>query len=625
MTEAAAAAPWAGALLLDADLRILRVDPGVAARVHCTDADLLGQPLDELFSPRDRKGQRQFYEALARAQGADLDLLINLQIAGRELLVRLRLVAHEPGWLAHVEPVEDESNLVYQLYAARERWTHVGKRLTEGVAILDQQGKIVDSNAAFYELMAFRSAHGVILSEEALRGRELRTLLSGHGEGLEPLAIHLGGRGVATERFAASLAWGDRWLDVAATPLHHPIGGFVGVSVTARDVTERRQAEILLRQKEAAEAANVAKSRFLANMSHELRTPLNAIIGYSEMLLDDAETLGDTDLVADLRRIGVSGMHLLELINNILDLSKIEAGRMELWPERFSARALVQSVVVALEPVARKREDTLELRIPREVGFMFADMLKLRQVLFNLIGNAIKFTERGKVSVGVRREAVDEHDWIEISVTDSGIGIDPAVMPRLFAEFSQADASSTRRYGGAGLGLSISRQFVRMMGGDISATSEPGVGSTFTVRMPAEISAPSPIAATPTPASVPAADGPVLVVDDDPMVLDLVVRGLAREGIPVVTCSGAAEALTLARAVRPRAMLLDIVLPGVDGWTVLVEMRQDPALREIPVLVTSVLDEQARALGLGASAYLSKPIDRDRLLAALARVRPGSE
>jgi PAS domain S-box-containing protein len=617
------AAPWAGGLDLDPDLRILAVDPGVAASLECSDADLLGQPLDELFSPRDRKGQRQFYEALSRPPDADLDLLITLQIAGRDRLVRLRLAARPVGWAAHLEPLTGEHNLVFQLYAARERWTHVGKRLAEGVAILDPAGKIVDSNAAFFELMQFRSTHGVILSEEALRGRELRGLLTGHDHGLAPLADHLASPAVQSERFAANLTYGDRWLDVAATPLHHAIGGYAGVAVTVRDITERRQSEILLRQKEAAEAANVAKSRFLANMSHELRTPLNAIIGYSEMLLDDAETLGDADLVADLRKIGVSGVHLLELINNILDLSKIEAGRMELWPERFSARALIQSVTTTLEPIARKRGNTLELRIPRELGFMFADMLKLRQVLFNLIGNALKFTEDGSVRVSVRREPVDGADWIFIAVADTGIGIDPAAIPRLFAEFSQADASSTRRYGGAGLGLSIARQFIRMMDGDIDVESVPGVGSTFTVRMPAEISAKPPLPAPPDPvAGNPANTGPVLVIDDDPVVLDLVVRNLAREGIPVVTCTGGNEGLALARTLRPRAILLDIVLPDLGGWAVLSELRREVALRAVPVIVTSVLDEQARALGLGASAYLHKPVDRDRLLAALARVCP---
>jgi signal transduction histidine kinase/ActR/RegA family two-component response regulator len=615
------AAPWAGGLELDPDLRILAVDPGVAASLECSDDDLLGQSLDELFSPRDRKGQRQFYEGLSRYPDADIDLLITLLIAGRDRLVRVRLTARSVGWAAHLEPLTGEHNLVFQLFAARERWTHVGKRLAEGVAILDPAGKIVDSNAAFFELMQFRSTHGVILSEEALRGRGLHTLLNDHGDGLAPLAAHLAGPAVQTERFAANLTYGDRWLDVAATPLHAAIGGYAGVAVTVRDITERRQSEILLRQKEAAEAASLAKSRFLATMSHELRTPLNAIIGYSEMLLDDAEILGNADLVDDLRKIGISGVHLLELINNILDLSKIEAGRVELWPERFSARALVQSVITTLEPIAHKRGNTLELRVPREVGFMFADMLKLRQVLFNLIGNALKFTENGTVRVSVRRETQAGRDWIFIAVSDTGIGIDPAVLPRLFAEFAQADASSTRRYGGAGLGLSIARQFIRMMEGDIDVESAPGVGSTFTVRMPAEISANPPLPAP--PAQVVGAEantGPVLVIDDDPMVLDLVVRNLAREGIPVVTCTSGNEGLVLARTLRPRAILLDIVLPDLDGWAVLIELRREVALRSVPVLVTSVLDEQARALGLGASAYLHKPIDRDRLLAALARV-----
>ena len=609
--------PWACRLELDAELLIERVDEPLCRRFGCDPALLIGQRLDDLFSRRDRRAQRQFYEALSRAEESGLDLLITLQIGSKALLTRLQMAPCGAGWRAEIEPLLGEGNLIYQLYSSQERWSHIVKRSAEGVVILDLEGKIVDSNASFYELMQFRSAHGVILSEEALRGRPLRPLLAAQGSGLAPLAEHLGGPTAERERFAAALAWGDRWLDVTATPLHLPVRGCVGVWVGIHDVTERRQAEILLRQKEAAEAANVAKSRFLANMSHELRTPLNAIIGYSEMLLDDADARGDAEMVDDLRKIGVSGVHLLELINNILDLTKIEAGRMELWPERFSARALIQSVVGTLETLAERRGDRLEIRIPREIGFMYTDMLKLRQVLFNLLGNAIKFTENGVIRVSGRRETVEDRDWIEISVADSGIGIDAAALPRLFKDFTQADPSTTRRYGGAGLGLSIAREFSRLMGGEVSATSVPGEGSTFTVWLPAELE----LSQLARP-SAPAPElGPVLVLDEDPATGEQIQRALQGDGTAVISCSRLAQGLSLARTLRPQAIVLGIQLPALEGWALLAQLRGEVGLRSIPVIVASLLDEQARALGLGASTYLSKPIDARQLQTTLDSLR----
>ena len=624
MTDAAGASPasgpatWALGLELDAALEIVAADPRLCERLGCEPGTLVGRSLDELFSPRDRKGQRLFYERLSRAEAAGIDLLMTLQVDGRELLTRVQLVPRGTGWSGQIEALTADGNLVFELFSAQERWAHVVKRSAEGVAVLDPDGRIVDSNASFFELMRFRSAHGVILSEEALRGRPLRPLLVAHGSGLEPLASHLGGAAARRDRFAATLAWGDRWLDVTATPLLLPVRGFVGLCVTIRDVTERRQAEILLRQKEAAEAASIAKSRFLANMSHELRTPLNAIIGYSDMLLEDAELRGDGEQMADLRKIGLAGVHLLELISSILDLTKIEAGRMELWPERFSVRALVQGVTAALETLAEKRGDRIELRIPREVGFMYTDMLKLRQVLFNLIGNAIKFTEQGTIRVGVRRWTADERELVEITVTDSGIGIAADALPRLFAEFTQADPSTTRRYGGAGLGLSIAREFCRLMGGEITATSVPGEGSTFTVCVPAELPASTP--RSPAAAAMDA-ERPLLVIDDDAATHEQVQRALQDSGLTVICCQSAAQGLTIALGVRPQAIVLGVAVAGAASWETLAQIRGEVALRSVPIVVASLLDEQARALDLGASAYLGKPIDGGQLVAVLAGLR----
>jgi signal transduction histidine kinase len=239
--------------------------------------------------------------------------------------------------------------------------------------------------------------------------------------------------------------------------------------------------------REAAEAANRAKSTFLANMSHELRTPLNAIIGYSEMLAEDFEDEGLEEFIPDLQRIRTAGRHLLVLINDVLDLSKIEAGRMELYLETFEVSNLIEDAVSTVQPLVERNANTLEVHRANELGTMHADLTKVRQGLLNLLSNAAKFTEGGTITLDVGRETVDEADWLTFGVSDTGIGMTPEQMEKLFQAFAQADASTTRKYGGTGLGLAITNRFCQMMGGDITVASEPGVGSTFTIRLPAKV------------------------------------------------------------------------------------------------------------------------------------------
>ncbi len=399
------------------------------------------------------------------------------------------------------------------------------------------------------------------------------------------------------------------------TAVRDEAGTLLGYTKVARDITESKRSEAELRSaKVAAEVANRAKSTFLANMSHELRTPLNAIIGYTEMLREDAEDRELDDLLPDLNRVHSAGKHLLGLINDVLDLSKIEAGRMELYLESFDLGAMIKDVVFTVEPLAEKEGDQIRLDLIDDLGVMHADLTKVRQCLLNLLSNAIKFTERGLIQVRARREAGDGGvDRVAIEVSDDGIGMTPEEQARLFRPFVQADASTTRKYGGTGLGLTITRRFCQMMGGDIAVRSEAGVGSTFTIRLPADGEGrPGDQHATPRPSSgfvTPDATS-ILVVDDDPNVGELLVRVLSREGFRVDFARGGEAALAQARRARPDAITLDVAMPGMDGWSFLAALRADPDLEMVPVILVSFRDDRTLGYALGASGYLPRPIDR---------------
>ncbi len=404
-----------------------------------------------------------------------------------------------------------------------------------------------------------------------------------------------------------------------------------GAVITFKDITLRLRAlHELESAKRAAETANESKSQFLANMSHELRTPLNAVIMYSELLAEEAEDANVPDFVPDLKRIRSAGKHLLDLVNSVLDLSKIEAGKMELYRESFDVKAMVDEVVSTIEPLIDKNHNRIEVKISPDANKMDGDVTKLRQVLYNLLSNACKFTDNGLINLNVERN--NATNFMIFSVTDSGIGMTEEQVSRLFQPFMQADASTTRKYGGTGLGLAIIRRFTDLMGGEVTVDSERGRGTTFTIKVPLlSAQTPSEIAQTSeqdesimkaisssTSATVTVL-GTVLVIDDDPAIRDILSRVLVNEGIRCITAADGGEGLQMAREYTPDLIILDVNMPKVDGWSVLLTLKADQQLADIPVIMQSVSEDRELGFVLGASEYLVKPIDRVKLVSLLRR------
>jgi CheY-like chemotaxis protein/two-component sensor histidine kinase len=349
-------------------------------------------------------------------------------------------------------------------------------------------------------------------------------------------------------------------------------------------------------------------------MSHELRTPLNAIIGLTEMMVGNAARFGTEKAAEPLRRVHRAGTHLLGLINQVLDLSKIEAGKLELNPTVVDLALLIDEVVGTARQLAEQNKNRLVVEAHDNLGSLMVDPMRLQQILLNLLSNACKFTKAGQVTLRVRK-IIDGQSRIEFAVADTGIGMTAEQQAKLFEEFSQAESSTAQRYGGTGLGLAITRKLARMMGGDVTVNSEAGNGSVFTVRLPGgDATGPS--------EENPAQGGDcVLVVDDDATARELIAEHLKAEGLLVVTAASGLEGLKLAKHLRPIAITLDVMMPDLDGWSVLAALRQDSELADIPVIMVTILDEQRRAASLGAAGYLTKPIDRERLRRMMGRFR----
>jgi signal transduction histidine kinase/CheY-like chemotaxis protein/HAMP domain-containing protein len=494
--------------------------------------------------------------------------------------------------------------------------------ISDGFVLFGPDDRILLANSKYCEIFSDHERSALIGQrfEDILQRRLASGQVDLEGEHPEEwiarnLRIHRDPAGYVRE-----WRYGDRWVRVSKR--RTPDGGTVAVYT---DITELklRQAE-LERAKSNAETANEAKSRFLASMSHELRTPLNAIIGYSEMLIEEAADQQSEQFVPELEKIMGAGRHLLALINDILDLSKIEANKMELFLETFDVAELLRDVQATVTPLMSKNRNSFVADLDGELGSMHSDQTKLRQNLFNLLSNAAKFTEAGRVTLTVRRHRRPDGDWLVFKVSDTGIGMTPQQQERLFNAFTQADASTTRTYGGTGLGLSITRSFCRMIGGRVSVESEFGRGSTFTMEIPAKCEESAQERQPTEPLPPVSADKTVLIIDDEAAAREVIAKALAEAGLASIEAASGAEGLAAARTHRPAAIILDIIMPHQDGWSVLRALKNDPELCEIPVILATILADRELGLSLGAVEYLTKPIDIDRLVRTIEACGDGT-
>ena len=502
----------------------------------------------------------------------------------------------------------------------------------DGIVTLDLEGTIQSANDAARKLFD--------CTGQQLEGRQIRELIAG----LDVDALrHQQGSLDSSREFEGRRHDTSFPLELAVGLLGRTSGeDEEGVVLVMRDITERKEAQKQLREaRDEALEASKAKSTFLANMSHELRTPLNAVIGYSEMMLEEVAFLEDAEedvpdavvgFSPDLKRIHNAGNHLLDLINDILDLSKIEAGKMQTHVEAFGVDELIDNIAGTVQPLASENDNEFRTDVADDLPVMHSDITKVRQILFNLLSNACKFTDDGQVALSV--DYVDGDEVFVFVVEDDGIGMDQHEIEQVFEAFSQADTSTTREFGGTGLGLTITSHFCSLLGGSIDVDSRPGEGTTFTVRLAADLrseheeqagatglnESSDVSVATSGAAAVDKIDRDaetVLVVDDDATVRDLMTRMLTDAGFQVFTAASGSEGMLIAEQLNPSVITLDVMMPSMDGWTMLTKLKEDPELCDIPVVMVSMLSEQGRGYALGADDYLVKPIDKQKLVSVL--------
>ena len=372
--------------------------------------------------------------------------------------------------------------------------------------------------------------------------------------------------------------------------------------------------------RDEARDANAEKTRFFANMSHELRTPLNAILGYGEMLAEDCEDLGYDDLLPDLKKITSAGSHLLSLINNILDISKIEAGRMELYLTSFEIEGMVDTIKDVTGPLAATNDNGFKVNLEDDLGSMTQDETKIRQCLTNFLSNGFKFTSNGTVTLDVDTFFEEDVEMIRFSVSDTGEGMSEEGLSKVFREYEQAERSTSAKHGGTGLGLPITKKLAEMMGGDVIVTSELGVGSVFTLYVPRECPQDyDELEQGNTIDKLTEEEKIVVLIDDDVAMHDLIRRTLSKIGLNLVGAVDSEKGMQIVRETKPKLLLLDVLMPGRDGWSILKECKSDPELKEMPVVMVSQLSQDVLSQSLGADDYLTKPINRDLFLETVSK------
>ena len=398
---------------------------------------------------------------------------------------------------------------------------------------------------------------------------------------------------------------------------------FTRMSDEVNALIEARTSEMEKARDEAVDAKRET-SRFFANMSHELRTPLNAILGYGEMLAEECEDLGYDDLLPDLKKITSAGSHLLQLISNILDISKIESGKMELYVTSFEIEDVIDTIKDISAPLMSKNDNGFKTTVQDGIGAMRQDETKIRQCLNNLISNAAKFTSSGTVSLDVEAYQEKEIDMISFKVTDTGEGMSEEGINKVFEVYTQAERSTTAKHGGTGLGLPLSKEYAEMMGGDITLESEKGVGSVFNLILPRECPHEEGLETNVVLENIDDDQKIVVLIDDDVTMHDLIKRTLSKIGLTLVGATDSEKGMQMVREIKPKLLLLDVLMPGRDGWSILSECKADPQLKDMPVVMVSQLNQETLANSLGADEYITKPIDREHFLQKIRTIL-GSE